>query len=70
MMAPEMTKPMSEINNKAISVLNKALGAIDTIRFLEQFDGGGHGNYTEEKYTKGTPFDKMTDEELRKLFNL
>jgi len=69
-MATKMTKPISEINTKAFNVLNKNLGAIDTIRFLEQFDGGGQGDYTKEKYTKGTPFDKMTDEELRKLFKL
>jgi len=63
-------KPISEINKKAFNVLNKNLGVMDTIRFLEQFDGGGHGDYTAEKYTNGTPLENMTDDDIRKLFGL
>ena len=42
------TKPLWEVTEEALTVLNKRLGVTDTMRFLSQF-AVGHGNYTEER---------------------
>jgi len=42
------TKPLHDINNKAIHILCQELGLVNTIRFLNQFTTG-YGNYTEER---------------------
>ena len=42
------TRPLIEINQQAIHLLYKELGAIDAVRFLKQFTQG-YGNYTEER---------------------
>ncbi len=42
------TKPLSEISQDAIDILLREIGAVNTIRFLNQFTGG-FGNYTEER---------------------
>lgn len=36
------------------------------LKFLEQFDRGGHGDYTAEKYQNEEP--EPTDEEIRRMF--
>ena len=41
-------RPLIEINQQAISLLDKELGVIDTVRFLNQFTQGC-GNYTQER---------------------
>jgi hypothetical protein len=42
------TKPLIEINLKAINLLYKELGVVDAVRFLKQFNQG-YGNYTQER---------------------
>ncbi len=42
------TRPLIEVNQKAISLLYKELGVVDAVRFLKQFTQG-YGNYTEER---------------------
>jgi hypothetical protein len=37
-----------------------------TIKFLEQYDNGGSGDYTEEKYKDDSK--DPTDAEIRKMF--
>lgn len=39
----------SEIQKNGLETLRKALGITGTIKFLEQFDHGGSGDYTREK---------------------
>ncbi|HLO13916.1 MAG TPA: hypothetical protein VK206_03740 [Anaerolineales bacterium] len=41
-------RPLVEINQQAIQLLYKELGAVDAVRFLKQFTQG-YGNYTEER---------------------
>ncbi len=41
-------KTLNRIREEGISVLNKKLGPVDTIRFLQQFDTG-YGDYTRER---------------------
>ena len=41
-------KPLIEVNQQAISLLYKELGAVDAVRFLKQFTQG-YGNYTQER---------------------
>ena len=41
-------KTLNRIREEGISVLNKKLGPVDTIRFLQQFDAG-YGDYTHER---------------------
>lgn len=55
-----------ELNEKGLSALKDSLGIIGTIRFLEQYDNGGFGDYTKEKYLDKTP--EPTEEEIRKMF--
>jgi len=42
------TRPLIEINQQAIRLLYRELGAVDAVRFLKQFTQG-YGNYTEER---------------------
>ena len=46
--------------------LKEALGVTGTLKFLEQFDNGGYGDYTAEKYQGGDA--EPTDEEIRRMF--
>ena len=39
-----------QIQKKGLAALKDTLGVTGTIRFLEQFDHGGSGDYTAEKY--------------------
>jgi len=41
-------KPLTEINQKAIGILYKEIGIVNTIRFINQFTMG-YGNYTNER---------------------
>jgi hypothetical protein len=43
-------KPLAEVSQRAIEVLCRELGAVDTVRFLNQFSTG-HGDYTAERDT-------------------
>jgi len=43
-------KPLAEVSQRAIEVLCRELGTVDTIRFLNQFSTG-HGDYTSERDT-------------------
>lgn len=56
----------AEIQKNGIIALKKALGVTGTIKFLEQFDRGGYGDYTAEKYLNAEP--EPTDEEIRRMF--
>ena len=42
------TRPLSEITREAVQLLYKEIGAVNTIRFVNQFHAG-YGNYTEER---------------------
>jgi len=42
-------KPLAEITQKAIQVLFREIGVVNTVRFINQFTTG-YGNYTEERY--------------------
>jgi hypothetical protein len=42
------TRPISEISRRATHLLFEKMGAVDTIRFLNQFSIG-HGDYTKER---------------------
>ena len=41
-------KPLAEVTQRAIEILCRELGAVDTIRFINQFTNG-HGDYTSER---------------------
>lgn len=55
-----------EIQKNGLSALKEALGVTGTIKFLEQFDQGGTGDYTAEKYAHEEL--EPTDEEIRRMF--
>lgn len=40
----------SEIRKSGTEALVKALGPIGMARYLEEYDNGGNGDYTKEKY--------------------
>ena len=42
------TKPLIEVNQRAIQVLYRELGVVDAVRFLRQFTTG-YGDYTKER---------------------
>jgi hypothetical protein len=52
-------RPLSDINEEAIRLLSREMGAADTARFISQFTTG-FGNYTEERKEL---FDGLTLEE-------
>lgn len=56
----------TELQKNGFAALKEALGVTGTIRFLEQFDQGGFGDYTAEKYQ--TEETEPTDEEIRRQF--
>ena len=56
----------NEIQTSGLNALKEALGVTGTLKFLEQFDQGGHGDYTAEKYLNDEP--EPTDEEIRRMF--
>jgi hypothetical protein len=56
----------AEIQKNGLAALKDALGVTGTLRFLEQYDQGGSGDYTTEKYAKDDK--EPTDAEIRKMF--
>jgi len=54
------TKPLAEITEEAINILFQKLGAVNTVRFLNQFTTG-YGNYTNER---DALFGRMTLDEI------
>ncbi len=56
----------NEIQTMGLNALRETLGVVGTLKFLEQFDNGGAGDYTAEKYLKDQP--EPTDEEIRRMF--
>ena len=41
-------KPLAEVTHRAIEVLSRELGAVDTVRFVNQFTTG-YGDYTADR---------------------
>ncbi len=65
-----MTTPI-ELNRKAFKALIAALGYVDAVRFLKQFDEGG-GDYTKERHQWLDPLsldDVWTEIQQRQTFN-
>lgn len=56
----------AKIQENGLKALKEALGVVGTIKFLEQFDNGGSGDYTMEKYKTEEP--EITDAEIRQMF--
>ena len=56
----------SELQKNGLDALKNALGVTGTLKFLEQFDHGGSGDYTAEKYATNEA--EPTDAEIRKMF--
>ena len=56
-------RPLAETTHKAIAVLSKELGIVETVRFLTQF-GTGFGDYTRERDTifRGLTMDEIVFE--------
>ncbi|MFZ2630543.1 MAG: hypothetical protein WA081_12525 [Desulfosalsimonadaceae bacterium] len=67
------TKPLAEINQKALNVLCRELGVVSTVRFINQFTTG-YGNYTEdrEELFKDLSLDQIISDikQMRKQKNL
>ena len=57
----------AEVQQTGLDALKEKLGITGMIRFLEQFDQGGSGDYTAEKYLKEET--EPTDEETRQMFS-
>lgn len=53
-------RPLIEVTDEALRLLNKELGVTDTLRFLGQFSTG-HGNYTEDRKAL---FHDLSEEEI------
>lgn len=58
--------PESQIQAIGIEALKSKLGVTGTLKFLEQFDNGGSGDYTKEKYEIDD--EKMSKEEMLNMF--
>ena len=56
----------TELRKNGINALKTALGVTGTLKFLEQFDNGGSGDYTAEKYEYEET--EPSDAEIRKMF--
>ena len=58
-----VAKPLAETTHKAIAVLSKELGIVETVRFLTQF-GTGFGDYTRQRDTifRGLTMDEILSE--------
>jgi len=48
-------------------LLRERLGVVETLKYLEQFDGGGYGDYTKEKYLVEEK--NVTPEEILAMFS-
>ena len=60
------TVPESQIQVTGLKALKDQLGVTGTLKFLEQFDNGGSGDYTKEKYAKDDEI--LTKEEILSMF--
>ncbi|ADL36064.1 hypothetical protein bpr_II125 (plasmid) [Butyrivibrio proteoclasticus B316] len=58
--------PDSQIQTTGINALKNALGVTGTLKFLEQFDNGGAGDYTQEKYIEEDT--RPNKEEIMNMF--
>lgn len=60
-------KPLAEITRKAIRVLCREIGVVNTARFMSQFTAG-YGDYTEERAElfADMTLDELIDEMKRK----
>lgn len=58
--------PQKQLIEEGLQALEERLGIVGTMRFLQQFDNGGSGDYTKEKYEKE---DEQTEEEMEKLLS-
>ena len=56
----------TELRKNGINVLKTALGVTETLKFLEQFDNDGSGDYTAEKYEHEET--EPSDAEIREMF--
>ena len=56
----------AKIQENGIVALKDALGVTGMLKFMEQFDQGGHGDYTNEKYLHEE--EEPTDDEIRRIF--
>ena len=56
-------RPLAETTHRAITVLAKELGVVETVRFLTQF-GTGFGDYTRERddFLRGLTMDEILSE--------
>ena len=56
-------RPLAETTHRAIAVLAKELGVVETVRFLTQF-GTGFGDYTRERdeFLRGLTMDEILSE--------
>ena len=55
-----------QLLKEGLQALEERLGIVGTIRFLQQFDNGGSGDYTKEKYDIE---DEPPEEEMAKLLS-
>ena len=51
------------IQTKGTEVLLRELGPVGMVRYLEQYDNGGTGDYTKEKYS----MPEMTIDQIMKM---
>ena len=56
----------TELQKNGIRALKTTLGVTGTLKFLEQFDNGGSGDYTAEKYEHEET--EPSDAEIREMF--
>ena len=56
----------TDIQKSGMEALRESLGVTGAIKFLEQFDKGGSGDYTAEKYLNEEP--EPSDGEIRKMY--
>ncbi len=56
-------KPLAEINQRAVRILMREMGVVDTFRFLGQFRTGA-GDYTKERgqWLDNLSLDEITSE--------
>ncbi len=55
--------PQKQLIEEGLQALEERLGIVGTMRFLQQFDNGGYGDYVKEKYEKK---DGPSEEEMAK----
>ncbi len=58
--------PEEQIQSIGLKALKDALGVTGTLRFLEQHDKGGSGDYTKEKYEEEDV--KLSKEQILEMF--